>query len=61
MQEKRINKLEEEVKDLKNNHILQIKLNIAKIKTDIKWLLKFFWIVAVATIGGLIASVIALL
>ena len=38
-----------------------INVNIAKIFTDVNWIMKFFWVIATSAIGGLIASVFNLL
>jgi len=64
----RLDKLEECVDEIKNNHLEHIKKDISllkdnqvTIKTDVAWLKRFFWIVATASIGSLIAGVINLL
>jgi archaellum component FlaC len=38
-----------------------IKEKMAKIETDLDWLKRFFWIVAVSSIGALITELISLL
>ena len=39
----------------------KIKIDYIEVKTDVKWLKKFFWIIATASIGGLITGIIQLL
>lgn len=43
------------------NHLHEVLPKIAELKTDVKYLRKFFFIVATASIGGLIAGIINLL
>jgi len=38
-----------------------INVNIAKIFTDVNWIMKFFWVIATSAITGLVASVFNLL
>lgn len=52
------------IETIKENHLAHIEksigalqINYTEIKTDVGWLKQFFWIVATASIGGLIASV----
>ena len=55
---------EEDFKEIKghietlNDEMGDIKINMAKIKTDLDWLKRFFWIVATASIASLIAQLI---
>ena len=44
-----------------NTEMGTVKEDVAKIKTDVSWLKKFFWIVATASIGGLIANIFSLM
>lgn len=39
----------------------EIRIDMAKIKTDLTWLKKFFWIVAGSSVGALLANVLQLL
>jgi hypothetical protein len=61
IQDKRIENLERDVKDIKDNHLPHIIKKVTKTSTDVGWLKRFFWIVATASIGGLIGVVINLL
>lgn len=44
-----------------NSEMGAIKVDIAGVKKDVAWLKRFFFIIATASIGGLIASVINLI
>jgi len=53
---------------IKDNHLTHIESSMNQIenshielKTNTQWLIKFFWIVATASIGGLITSVLTLI
>lgn len=61
MQDKRLDNLEKNVEKIKNNHLPHIETKLTKVGTDVDWLKKFFWIVATASIGGLIAAILNLL
>lgn len=61
MQDKRIDNLERDVRDIKNNDLPHIIRKVTKTSTDVDWLKRFFWIVATASIGGLIGAVINVL
>lgn len=61
MQDKRLDNLEKNIADIKNNHLLHIDTKLTQMGTDVDWLKRFFWIVATASIGGLIATLINLL
>ena len=43
-----------------NKEMGVIKQDISEIKTDLEWLKRFFWIIATASIGGLITGVLNL-
>lgn len=59
--EKRIEKIESTVKDIKENHLSHIQEDLAVVKTNQEWIMKFFWIVMSASIAGLITGIINLL
>jgi hypothetical protein len=61
MQDKRLDSLEKNITEIKNNHLFHIGTKLTQVGTDVEWLKKFFWIVATASIGGLIAALINLL
>ena len=60
IQDKRLDNLEHDVKEIKDNHIPHIIKQITKIGTDVDWLKRFFWIVITASIGGLLGALINL-
>jgi hypothetical protein len=59
--EKRIEKIEEDIKTIKENHLSHIQEDLAVVKTNQEWIMKFFWIVCTASIAGLITGLINLL
>lgn len=59
--EKRIESIEEDIKAMKENHLSHMEIDIAQTKTNVDWLMKFFWIVATASVGSLITGVITLM
>ena len=62
----------DDIHDIKNNHVAHIQVNIEEmsrcmnsmkrdsmeVKTDVAWLKRFFWIIATASIGSLIAQLV---
>ena len=63
-----IKKIQEELKDLRENHlhtlsevVNEIKVNIAEIRTNLTWLQKFFFIVVTASVGGLLTAILNLI
>lgn len=61
MQDKRLDRLEKDVSDIKNNHLPHIDSKLTRVGTDVDWLKRFFWIVATASVGGLIAGLLNLI
>lgn len=61
MQDKRLDGLEKKLAVIKNNHLFHLDLKLTQVVTDVEWLKRFFWIVATASIGGLVAALINLL
>lgn len=61
IQDKRLDGLEKSVNEIKNNHLPHLLAKLTKTSTDVDWLKRFFWIVATASIGGLIAALLNLL
>ena len=59
-QDRRINWLENHWSTF-NTEIGEVKTDLATVKTDVSWLKKYFWIVATASIGGLVAGIINIL
>ncbi len=61
LQDERLQRLENSVNDIKDNHLAHIQTDLTKVGTDVDWLKRFFWIIATASIGGLVAAIINLL
>ena len=61
LQDERLDRVEKSVNEIKDNHLVHIQTDLAKVGTDVDWLKRFFWIIATASIGGLIAALINLL
>jgi hypothetical protein len=59
-QDRRICDLEKKM-DAVFDHIATTNEEMGQIKTDVSWLTRFFWIVATASIGGLIGALINLI
>lgn len=63
--EANVNDMRHSIESIKENHLAHIEksigalqINYAEIKTDVGWIKQFFWIVATASVGGLVASVL---
>jgi len=61
MQDERLDRVEKAVNEIKDNHLVHLQTDMTKVGTDVDWLKRFFWLIATASIGGLIAAVINLL
>lgn len=61
MQDERIDRVEKAVNEIKDNHLVHITTKLVKVSTDVDWLKRFFWIIATASIGGLVAALINLI
>lgn len=61
IQDERLSRLENSVNEIKDNHLPHIQTELTKVGTDVDWVKRFFWIVATASVGGLITAVINLL
>jgi len=65
----------DDIHDIKTNHLVHIqdsmeevtkcissmKRDTIELKTDMSWLKKFFWVIAGASIGGLVTSLLGLI
>lgn len=63
-----ITEIKEDIKSIKENHLAHIqeamtsmKITTESLKTDMDWVKKFFWIIAGASIGGLVTGLINLI
>lgn len=61
IQDERLDRVEKTVNEIKDNHLTHIKSDLTKVGTDVDWLKRFFWIIATASIGGLITAIVNLL
>lgn len=61
LQDERLDRVEKTVNEIKDNHLNHIQTELTKVGTDVDWLKRFFWVIATASIGGLIAAIINLL
>jgi hypothetical protein len=61
IQDERIDRVEKSVNEIKDNHLVHIATKLMKVSTDVDWLKRFFWIIATASVGGLIAALINLI
>lgn len=59
--EKRVEKIENDIKEIKENHLSHIQEDLAVVKTNQEWIMKFFWIVITASVAGLITGIINLI
>jgi hypothetical protein len=60
VQDKRLDNLEKSVATIKDNHLPHIVAKLIEVGIDVSWIKRFFWIVATASIGGLIAAILNL-
>ena len=61
IQDERLDRVEKTVNEIKDNHLAHLQIDVTKVGTDVDWLKRFFWIIATASVGGLITAVINLL
>jgi len=61
IQDERLDRVEKSVNEIKDNHLPHIQNVLTKVGTDVDWLKRFFWIIATASVGGLITALINLL
>lgn len=61
LQDERLDRVEKTVNEIKDNHLVHLQTDLTKVSTDVDWLKRFFWIIATASIGGLVAAIINLL
>ena len=61
MQEKDLQQWVASVDRKLDNHIAHIIPEITKVQTNQEWLMKFFWIIATTSVGGLVTGILNLL
>jgi len=54
--EKRFEQLEKVVNEIKDNHLVHISIDLAELKTNQSWLLRYHWMLMTASVGALVAS-----
>ena len=59
LQDQRLSEIEKHISVI-NDELGDIRIKMEMINTDVCWLKKFFWIIASASIGGLIAGILNL-
>lgn len=59
--QEKIEKIEENIANLKENHLAHMQVDLARLGNNVDWLMRFFWIIATASVGGLITGLITLL
>ena len=60
MEEKRLERVEDCIQSIRENHLVHIEADLARTAANVDWLMKYHWIIATASIGGLIAGIINL-
>jgi hypothetical protein len=55
------NKMQDKRLDNIDKHIEVINHEMGSVKNDVAWLKKFFWLIATASIGGMITAIINLI
>lgn len=53
--------IKSDIKVIKENHLAHIQVDMATQTTNIDWLMKFFWLIATASIGALLTGLVTLL
>jgi len=61
LQDERLDRVEKAVNEIKDNHLVHLQTDMTKVGTDVDWLKRFFWVIATASVGGLIAALINLI
>lgn len=47
--------------EIANSEMGVIKVDLAEVKTNVNWLMRFFWVVSTSSVGGLITGVLNLI
>ncbi len=59
-QDRRLDKVEGHI-ETTNREMGHVQTDLAKVKTDVSWLKRFFWIVASSSIGALVVGLLNLI
>lgn len=55
-EEEKVNDIHDDRKIIKENHLAHIQVDLATVKANQDWLMKFFWIIATSAVGGLVVG-----
>ena len=53
----RLDDQDKEIEDIRDNHLHHLKLDMAVVKTDLKWLKKILVPILIASVAGLVTQV----
>lgn len=56
-----IDMIRNDIAKIRDNHLFHLENDMSSIKTNVDWLSRFFWIIAGASVGGLVTGIINLL
>lgn len=56
-----VSEIKSDIKTIKENHLAHIQVDMAKVTTNVEWIMKSYWIVATAAVGSLVVGLIGLL
>lgn len=60
-EEKKINTIHDDIKDIKENHLAHIQVDMATVRANQEWLMKTYWVITTAAIGGLVVGLFNLM
>lgn len=58
---KDIKEIKGDIKEILRNHLPHMYTALENTRTDVSWLKKWYWLIATASIGGLITGILNLL
>ena len=58
MEKEKHNKIWEEIREIKENHLAHIREQITELKTDVMWLTKFQWLILSTAIASLLVNLV---
>lgn len=48
-----------DIRTIKENHLAHIERDLSSVSNDMEWIKRFFWILATASIGSLVANILS--
>lgn len=60
-EEKKVNTIHDEIKNIKENHLAHIQVDMATVRANQEWLMKTYWVITTAAIGGLVVGLFNLM